>query len=172
MILKTYKWDREQQESLIPRTAPSSKVRGKKVVKQQFYPRPDWLCYDIDNKRVEYWDEGQESHKTTIYTRDRSLMLWYWKPTGGILGGKKVVKIQYTQGQITYAMILKTIRLNTDWGANICWTLTCELWARYHHHHLTINWKFWVTTSSERERERASQFLPRSLSPTSSPNAF
>ena len=47
----------------------------------------------IDNNQVEYWE--QESRKTTIYTKDRSLMLWYWKQSSGLLRGKKVVKQQF-----------------------------------------------------------------------------
>ena len=81
-------------------------------------------------------------------------MRWYWKPTGGILRGKKVIKIQYTPRTDHLCHDIENNQMEY-WGANICWPLTCELWARYHHHHLTINWKFWVTTSSERDNARS-----------------
>ena len=54
---------------------------GSKVVKLLFIPRPDQLCYDIEQR---WWNtEGRESRKTIICPEARSLMLWYWKEADG-----------------------------------------------------------------------------------------
>ena len=132
-------------------------IEGQESHKTTIYTRDRSLMLWYWKQAVEYG--VQESRKTTIYTKDRSVMLWYWKPTGGILRGKKVIKIQYTPRTDHLCHNIENNKMEY-WGANICWPLTCELWARYHHHHLTINWKFWVTTSSERESARARSPLP------------
>ena len=59
MILKTSGWN----------------IGGKKVVKQQFSPRPD--CYVMILKTIRWNVEGLESRKKTILSEARLVMLGY-----------------------------------------------------------------------------------------------